>query len=273
MMVLSVLAAPVVQAVVEWRNLDDRNHLCGRKTSADYLVGKVVLVDRWGAKCPPCRKLLPLLEIHWQSFKSRQFVLLGGHCEGWGSKAEVQDLARAHQLTYPIYEGAGLLKNEPQFNGIPFLYVVNPLGQVVYRGRDDRLAVDYIVGELAKWESPEKLQDWKNCLSFEIENLPGHALIRHEEFARKFPLEAANYKTPIQALSRLPGIPDLVKLLKIVNKLSEYRSKDKTELSRVRSRISQTISKYSYLKKSSDPQIAREARNALADLQWIQSEL
>lgn len=269
----AVLFAPVAEASVAWRNLDEAHYLSGRRTSEGYLVGKVVLVDRWGLRCPPCRKLLPLLEQHWQTFRNQDFVLIGGHCSGWGSAAGVRDFAREQGLTYSIYEEAGLLKNEPNFNGIPFLYVVDPWGKVIFRGRNDRLAVDYIVGALAKWESPATPQDWKNCIEFEIDNLPAHAILRFDGFKRKFPLEAANYETRIRALGRLTGMADLVRLVKIARRVREYRPKDDADLNKLRSRISETISKYSHLKESDDPQISREAKNAIADLQWMQAEL
>ena len=34
---------------------------------------KVVLVDRWGLGCPPCRKLLPRVEEIWKSFRTKPF--------------------------------------------------------------------------------------------------------------------------------------------------------------------------------------------------------
>ncbi len=265
--------ALAASAQVEWRNLDDRHRLSGRKLSEGYMLGKVVLVDRWGAKCPPCRKLLPQMEVIWQSFKTRSFVLLGGHCEGWGSAATVKDLVREYSLTYPVYEGGALAKDEPVFNGIPFLYVVDPRGKVVYRGRDERLATDHVVGLLARWETPDKLADWKNVLDFEFENLPGKALRRYDEFRKKFPLEAEKYATPARALAKLPGIEELKKLEAIVANLRDYQPKDRQQQAALVARIGQTLAKYAHLKQSGDPQIAREAKNALADLTWIRADL
>ena len=105
-----VAVASLAQAV-EWRNVDAEHHLGGRKASNGYLQGKVVLVDRWGAKCPPCRALLPRVEDLWKSFKQKPFVVLGGHCKGWGSAEEVKALVEKNKLTYPVYEDAGLKEN------------------------------------------------------------------------------------------------------------------------------------------------------------------
>ena len=80
-----VAAAASLAQAVEWKNVDADHYLGGRKASEGYLQGKVVLVDRWGAHCPPCRALLPRVEKLWQSFKTKPLVVLGGHCKGWGA--------------------------------------------------------------------------------------------------------------------------------------------------------------------------------------------
>ena len=56
---ISIVASSAAYGAVEWRALEEENHLGGRKASSGYLQGKVVLVDRWGARCPPCRRKLP----------------------------------------------------------------------------------------------------------------------------------------------------------------------------------------------------------------------
>ena len=53
--VAALVCAATSHAAVRWSNVDADHHLAGRKASEGYLQGKVVLVDRWGAKCPPCR--------------------------------------------------------------------------------------------------------------------------------------------------------------------------------------------------------------------------
>lgn len=118
-----------------WRGLSDGNYYSGPKLTEADLAGKVVLVDAWGVNCPPCRALLPTMEQLWQSYKSKPFVLVGSHCQG-RQPERVAELVKANKLTYPIYEGFGIAEGEPSFNGIPFLYVVNHRGKVVYSGRD-----------------------------------------------------------------------------------------------------------------------------------------
>ena len=180
--ILAAVAAVAFEVgAVGWRNLDADHHICGRKASEGYLKGKVVLVDRWGAKCPPCRAMLPQVEQIWQSFKTKQFVVLGGHCRGWGSPDEVKRVAEGAGVTYPVYEDAGLAEGEPQFDGIPFLYVVDETGRVVYKGRNERNATQAIVTALTDMDAPRDVRQWKRFLDFEIAELPGRGLQREAE--------------------------------------------------------------------------------------------
>ena len=98
--VLGALLA-LSSGAVEWRNVDAQSYLGGRKASAGYLQGKVVLVHRWGANDASSRALLPRIETIWKSFKTKSFVALGGHCKGCGSAKEAGALVKANKLTYP----------------------------------------------------------------------------------------------------------------------------------------------------------------------------
>lgn len=132
-----------------WKNIDDDNWISGAKLKESDLAGKVVLVDEWGYRCPPCLAMLPRIEQIWQSFKGKPFMVVGSHRQGKAD--EVAAVVKENGLTYPVYHGAGLAAGEPD-NGraIPFLYVVNHRGKVVYSGRSDREATQAIVEAVMK---------------------------------------------------------------------------------------------------------------------------
>ena len=112
-------------------------------------MGKVVLVDVWGVDCNPCRTLLPKMEKIWQTFKSKPFILIGSHCQG-RQPAKVAELVEKCGLTYPIYEGVKLVDG-PDSSSIPFLYVVDARGNVVFKGvgtAAEREAIEAIVNAL-----------------------------------------------------------------------------------------------------------------------------
>jgi len=256
-----------------WKNLDEAHYLAGRKASNGYLRGKVVLVDRWGAKCPPCRQMLPAVENIWQSFKSKPFVVLGGHCGGWGSAEEVQALAKENSLTYSIYEDAGLVKGEPKFTAIPFLYVVDETGKVVYMGRDERIATQAIVTALTDMEAPKDLKQFRRYLDFEIENLPGRALLRLKEMKKSYPKEYKEYAEKEVALKKIPDVKKLVEFVEFAKKAKDPRvftAKEKGKQAKYEKLVKDAIgsAKYKSLFESEDSRVVQEAKNALADLKW-----
>ena len=267
------MAASLAQAV-EWKNIDADHHLGGRKASEGYLQGKVVLVDRWGAKCPPCRALLPRVEELWKSFKTKSFVALGGHCKGWGTADDVAALISEHKLTYPVYEGAALAIGEPKFDAIPFLYVVDETGKVVYLGRDERNATQAIVSALTDMESPRNLAQWKRFLDYELEHLPCHGYLRLRDFRKKFPKEAKAYEAKAKELAAIPDLKKVADLVEFAKKAKDppvFGPKDKAKKAKYEKLVKDKIDKCEGFKEHPDPRVAQEAKNAIADLKWTQA--
>ena len=277
-LVLAAALAALAGAVdaVEWKNVDEDHYLGGRRASEGYLRGKVVLVDRWGLKCPPCRAVLPRIEEIWRSFKTKPFVVIGGHCPGWGAEEDVKKLIASAGLTYPVYEGAGLAVGEPTFNAIPFLYVVDETGKVVYYGHEERNATQAIVSALTDMESPRSLSQWTRFLDFEIEQLPGRAYLRLQEFKKKFPKEAKAYDVQFKRLAGQPDVKKLSELVAFAKKAKDIRPfgpKDKTKKQKFETMVRAAITKYAPLKDADNPWVAQEAKNAIADLTWTLAAL
>lgn len=157
---LAVLGAALLCAAVcvgvEWKGLSDENWYSGRKLTPGSLRGKVVMVDEWGAMCGPCIALLPRMEEIWNSFKTKPFVLLGSHRQRRDAEA-VAELVKKNGLTYPIYQGAGIEGEPSNGGGVPFIYVVDARGKVVYSGRSDRDALGAVVNALSDMPSPGNL--------------------------------------------------------------------------------------------------------------------
>ena len=271
---LAAASLALAGSAAEWKNVDAAHYLGGRKASAGYLQGKVVLVDRWGAKCPPCRALLPRVEEIWQNFKAKQFVVLGGHCQGWGDADEVKGIIAANKLTYPVYEDAGLAVDEPPFDSIPYLYVVDETGKIIFRGRDERTATQAIVTAITDMESPRSLKQWKRFLDYELEHLPCRALIRLREFKDKFPKEAREYaakEKELLSIADLKNVTDLVEFARKAKDPPVVGPKDKAKKAKYEKLVKDVLAKCEAFKEHSDPRVAQEAKNALADLKWAQA--
>lgn len=128
----TILAMTTASAGVEWRNIGEGSWRSGPKLTQDKLKGKVVLVDKWGVFCPPCRASLPHIEAIWKKFRNKPFIVIGAHCQG-DQREKIDDLVKANELTYSVYQDAGI-PNEPSFSGIPFFYIVAPDGSIPYQG-------------------------------------------------------------------------------------------------------------------------------------------
>lgn len=276
LVLMMVLLTGAASASVGWRNLDDAHRLGGRLASEGYLCGKVVLVDRWGFRCPPCRALLPRVEEIWQSFKTKPFVVLGGHCRGWGSADEVKRLIGQNGLTYPIYEDAGLAKDEPAFDAIPFLYVVDETGKVVYQGHSERDATQAVVMALTDMESPRSVEQLKRFLDFELENLPGRAYLRANEFRKTHPQEAKAYFLKFRELVSIPHVKELSELVTLARQTKDapaFGAKEQAKRAVFKADLKKKLAKYAFLTDSADPRVAQEAKNSLADIKWALAAL
>lgn len=261
---------------VGWRNLDEPNHLAGRKASEGYLRGKVVLVNRWDARDQQSLAMLPQIEQIWQSFKTKPFVVIGSRCKGRGTIDEITQIAKENGLTYPIYEDAGLMYGEPGFDKPPFIYVVDCTGKVMYKGTDDRKATQAVVIALTDMAAPRNVGQWKKFLDFELKELPGSAFIRLGEFREKFPEEAKKYDAEAAELAKTPQLKGLVELVKYARQAKDMRpfgEKQTGQRERFAKKLDRAIKKFSPLAQSDDPRVAQEAKNAIADLKWTRAGL
>jgi len=261
---------------VEWKSLDAAHHLGGRKASEGYLQGKVVLVCRWSPEDALSKEMLRRMEDIWQGFKTKPFVVLGGSCEGRGTTDAAKRVVGESSLTYPAYAGAALGVGEPDFTDVPFLYVVDETGKVVYFGKEDRNATQAVVMALTDMESPRNLEQWKSFLDFELEVLPGRAYLRADEFRKKYPAEAKAYYAKFKELTSIPDVKRLSELVAFSRKAKDMRAFDaKTAVKKQKfaKMIDSAISKFASLAEAKDPRVSQEAKNALADLKWTRAAL
>jgi len=265
---LMTVAAFAVQAGVEWRNLDESHHLGGRKASAGYLQGKVVLVVQWNPK--KSASLSGRLEEIWSSFKNKQFVLLGSPVGGEGKP--LGEAGKA--LSFPQYADAGLTTGEPKSETLPFFYVVDETGRVVYNGYDDRHATQEFVTSLTDMESPKSLAQWRRFLDYELEHLPAHAYNRLQAFRKAYPKEAAAYREQERALTSdksVKGVADLVAFAKRAKDAPVFTPREKAKRAKLQSLVKSVRTKCAPLKEVGDPRLVQEAKNSLADLAWMEA--
>lgn len=121
-------------------------------TEAD-LSGKVVMGACWGVNNPPSKVMLPQMEQIWQRLKDKPFLFVASSRQGGGGMG---NLVKKHGLTFPIYERFGLpqfekigiFQGDPNLPTLPYFFVVDHRGSVVYSGKDMSAATEAAVAAL-----------------------------------------------------------------------------------------------------------------------------
>lgn len=209
----AVASLAFVVHAVEWRGIGEDDYIAGaRISSPEKLKGRVVLVDVWGVNCPPCRALLPKLQELWVNFglpANKPFIVLGSHRQE-RSDARINAVVEKAGVTYPVYQGAGITEREPSSGGsIPFMYVLNHRGQVIYKGRDVLLAQEKVITAIGNVGQLPSLTDgvyfvwYKNMESQLVLGKPIDKLVKRlEKDADSFGDQATEAKKILAAIKR-----------------------------------------------------------------------
>jgi len=272
---LSALASASAFAGVGWRNLDSDHHLGGRKASSGYLQGKVVFVCRWDASnTVDVATLLARMEDVWEGFKTKQFVLLGSPYADMSDLDALRQRIGEAKVSFPVYADAGITNREPRVAGGLTLYAVNEMGQVIYRGKDERMATQAVVQSLTDMDAPKSAKHWRKFIDYELENLPAHAYVRLKDFKKAFPKDAREYASKEKELAALPNMKDVADLVAFAKRAKDapvFGPKDRAKAKKYQSLVEGVLERCASLKELDDPRMAQEAKNALADLKWIQA--
>ncbi len=261
---------------VAWENLDADHYLAGRMASSGYLRGKVVCIDYrdYGDKAGV--DAMRRLEEVWQTFKMKPFVLVGSH-RGAADAGKIKRIADGLKLTFPIYREADIVRTEEQKATDPehfgFMYVVGGTGRILYCGTDDRRASGVIASALIAMRSPTTPKQWRHYIDYDIDVLPGKALLEIEDFRKAFPVEAADYDEAWERLNADKDVRRVAKLERIAMQAKDYDFKDANAKRLDVGKVERAIELSADLKKSANPLVAQEAKNCIADLTWTAAML
>ena len=266
--------ALILAAALGWTGLEPDSHIGGRKLSEGYMQGKVALVCRWGLDSQESRESVSRLEHVWQSYKSKPLVILGSLTEGSGSPAKAKTFVKSKGISYSVYSGAGLEKGAPVFEKVPYFYVIDASGKMVYKGSDERRAEEAIVQALTNYASPPDADYWSRLIDSEIEVLPGRAYMHLNEFRKLFPGESKAYDDRFKALKARSEVVKMAQLETFAAKVRDFDpNESKSNLQSMLSKLKSASKAYEPFKGHSDPFIAQEAKNCLADLKWAEIAL
>jgi len=212
-----LLTVSLVVVAGEWRNLEDSSWIAGPKLTSAKLKGRIVLVERWGLNCPPCRASLPHVQALYKKYASKGVVVLGAHCQGL-DKEKIVALLKSNGAEFPVYQFAGY-DEAPPTRGIPAPYIVDQNGKVVWSGVGFNAAkveeaLTAAVKAVPNLERDVMLADIEESL----ESRPGIAYNKLQAFLKKYPKEKSSVQK-VQASLKDPKVRNLAKLESELEKL------------------------------------------------------
>ena len=269
-------AAAFAARPVAWENLDEAHHLAGRMASSGYLRGKVVCVDCRDYGDESGVDAMRRMEEAWRTFKMKPFVMIGSH-RGAAGPEKIKRIAGDLGLTYPIYRGAGIMRTKEQEGAGPertgFVYVVESTGRVVYCGKDDRRAFGVVASAVMAMKSPQTPKQWKHFIDFDVDVLPGRAVLEIEDYRKAFPAEAKEYDEVWRRFEADEDVMRVAKLERLTLQAKDYDFKDSSAPRLSAEKVQFAIDAFSDLKKSRNEAVAQEAKNCIAELTWASARL
>jgi len=151
---LCAFAALCAGGATKWKNLDDKSHLAGGKTSETDLLGKAVMVFYWDVAKQGSTDYLPNVEKVWSSFKTKKFRVLGNHI-GEKNADKVKAALAKGKVTFPVYQNATVDPDpKPGWQEPPYFLVLNHRGTVVYSGAGEKDAIEKAVDAMSSIGMP-----------------------------------------------------------------------------------------------------------------------
>jgi len=89
----------------------------GKTVQLSDFKGKVVVVNFWGTRCPPCRAEIPDFVEIYNKYKDRGFEIIG--IEVQSSPPAIKEMISKYKITYYIVKGDR--KVASQYGGIRFI--------------------------------------------------------------------------------------------------------------------------------------------------------
>jgi peroxiredoxin len=118
--------------------------LDGRKVGLRQFREKFVLLNFWATWCGPCKEEMPGLEVLYQKFKDKKFILIAISVDYEGLQP-VQEFISKHHYTFPVLlDPKCEILDLFEVKGIPTTFLIDKKGKMVGKAIGPR-----------DWKSPD----------------------------------------------------------------------------------------------------------------------
>ena len=127
-------------APLQWR----ATSIDGSEIDLAKLRGKVVLLDFWATRCPPCVAELPKVLAAYHQFHNKGFEIIGISSDE--NNDVLSSFVKARGMKWPQYrDDYARISQEWKINGLPTMWLINKKGLIA-----DRDARGDLQGKVAK---------------------------------------------------------------------------------------------------------------------------
>jgi hypothetical protein len=138
----------------QWKGIEDSNWYHGKKLKLSDLRRKVVMVEEWTSD-KDSSETMAFVEKCWRGYSFHPFILIASH-RGEREDQKVKDVISKVGLTCSVYQDVENIK-APQSSELPFMYVFDVTGKLVYSGHDKNEAITVVVNALTEIPIPGEL--------------------------------------------------------------------------------------------------------------------
>jgi peroxiredoxin len=114
------------KSAVEWK----ATAIDGSEIDLAKLRGKVVLLDFWATRCPPCVTELPNVLAAYKKFHAQGFEIIGISSDD--NKEVLLRFIKAHEIPWPQYlDDYRRISQRWKINGLPTMWLIDKKGLIV----------------------------------------------------------------------------------------------------------------------------------------------
>ena len=203
--------APLAAQAVTWHGFESTSWIHGMVAEPESFDGKVVLFFAFNSSSPASIEALKHFAKLSASFEGKAGLQLVVEHRG-ADREKAAALCAAARLVCPVYENSCF--DEAQNPALaPFYYVIEQTGEVMYFGRDARLATEVAVNALSSSTVPGSL-------------LPGLFLKKFKSLQRELVLgrNVEGRLGPLQQAMKRKNSPECAEATEIMETLSRRRA-------------------------------------------------